>query len=415
MAMLHLFLQQQKKIPFTLAVAHFDHQSRQGASTKEGAFVRDFCERENIPFHQGTAPVHHLAQVEKQGFEAMARQLRYDFLEKTAETFQYDYIATAHQAEDNLETFLLNLCRGTGLQGLSAIPPQRGKLRRPLLKVTRQEIATYLAQQQIPFFEDESNKTEKYRRNFIRHQVLPKLQQINPKLIEHSMNTISIIREENNYLSQLVQDKLPLIREENSVACDRETLHTLPPALQGRAYQYLVEQMSSHYRLSPQQREQAKNLPPCGEIFLCDPLRLRRSYDKIICERIQQNPCPPCIVPENQPFTWGNWQITAEKAIFDPETAQSTDSLLFSYTSPLFLRTRQQGDLLHRPNRPEKTLKKLCIQEKIPRQQRDFLPVFHNAQQEILGVWQLGVDLAFLPQKGQEILRISIIKATING
>lgn len=112
MAMYHFLLQE----GYQIAVAHFDHQSRQGQSTVDGKFLKELVERDDIPFYLATADVEKTAKERGQGFEECARELRYGFLEETARE-NMDYILTAHHAGDNLETFLFHLCRGTGLRG----------------------------------------------------------------------------------------------------------------------------------------------------------------------------------------------------------------------------------------------------------------------------------------------------------
>ena len=154
------------KINIQLEAAHFNHHLRGEESQRDENFVRDLCTRYDIPLHVGGAQV----QPGKKGLEAAARDARYAFLQSLD-----GKIATAHTADDNAETVLLHLIRGTGLKGLGGIAPQRGKLIRPMLCVTRQEVEDFLTEWSLPHVEDSSNETDAFLRNRIRHHVMPLL------------------------------------------------------------------------------------------------------------------------------------------------------------------------------------------------------------------------------------------------
>ena len=129
---------------FTLTAAHFDHRLRGAESHRDAAFVEELCRAWKVPCAVGHGDVSGEAQRRGAGIEETARALRYDFLERTAEELGADLIATAHNANDNVETMLLHLVRGSGLQGLTGIRPRQGKRIRPLLTTTRAEILAYL-------------------------------------------------------------------------------------------------------------------------------------------------------------------------------------------------------------------------------------------------------------------------------
>ena len=131
---------------FAVGCAHFNHGLRGAESDRDEAFVRAQCEKLGVPFYAG-------------------RELRYAFLAQCAQAHSYDWIATAHTADDNAETLLLNLARGCGLRGLTGIPPQRGKLLRPMLDTTRAQAEAYLTAHAIPHVEDSTNAADAYARN----------------------------------------------------------------------------------------------------------------------------------------------------------------------------------------------------------------------------------------------------------
>ena len=168
MAMLHI-LSRLAEEGFRVAAAHFNHRLRSAADRDE-AFVRDWCRERDIPLTCGAGDVRTFAAREGLGIEDAARKLRYAFLETAARDMGADRIATAHHREDNAETVLLHLLRGTGLQGLGGIAPVRGKIVRPLLETSRAEIDEYVQRNSIPYVEDESNQDTHFTRNRLRRR-----------------------------------------------------------------------------------------------------------------------------------------------------------------------------------------------------------------------------------------------------
>ena len=134
--------------------------------------------------------------------------MRYAFLAQCAQAHSYDWIATAHTADDNAETLLLNLARGCGLRGLTGIPPQRGKLLRPMLDTTRAQAEAYLTAHAIPHVEDSTNAADAYARNRVRHHAVPALESVNPAFVQHAADTAALLREDEAFLSGLAADFL---------------------------------------------------------------------------------------------------------------------------------------------------------------------------------------------------------------
>ena len=191
MCLLHLLSAMAEEGGFTLCAAHYNHHLRGAESDGDAAFVARWCEEHHIPYALGEGDVAAEAAKRNQGLEETARQLRYAFLTETAEALGCSRIATAHNADDNLETLLLHLTRGAGLHGLAGIPPRRGELVRPLLTTPRADIEAYLEAHHIPHVEDSTNTDTKYARNKLRSQVIPVLRELNPKLTQRSAETMS--------------------------------------------------------------------------------------------------------------------------------------------------------------------------------------------------------------------------------
>ena len=197
--LLHQLYRLRREVPFTLAAAHYNHQLRGEEADRDAAFVRQFitlcCGRDRLLQPDGTwrdlppvelfiggGDVSGEARRRRRGVEETARDMRYDFLRRTARTCGAQWIATAHNAGDNAETILLHLIRGTGLRGLGGIRPRQGDVIRPLLSVSRNEIEAYLRFWGLPWREDATNRDDAYTRNRLRHRVLPELEAISPGL-----------------------------------------------------------------------------------------------------------------------------------------------------------------------------------------------------------------------------------------
>lgn len=191
-ALLHFL----KEHGFHLAAAHFDHHLRPD-SGQDAAFCRKLCESWGVPFYQGEGDVAAMAG----NTEANARAARYAFLERTAEETGAACIATAHNADDNLETVLLHLARGCGLNGLTGIRPRRGRIVRPMLQVPRSAVDEYVKEFDLPFREDATNADTSYARNRLRHQVLPVLRSINPRVAEAAGRMTDTLREDLDFLT----------------------------------------------------------------------------------------------------------------------------------------------------------------------------------------------------------------------
>ena len=178
MVMLHLF----SEAGFSFGVAHCNFQLRGEDSQRDEAFVKQACSDKNLKFYSNRFETEDYASDHGLSVQMAARDLRYAWFSEVAEKEGYDFLATAHHLNDSLETILLNLTKGSGIQGLSGIPLKNGKIIRPMLFASHDMIKSYAESNQIKWREDLSNSTDDYQRNFIRHQVVPKLKELNPSM-----------------------------------------------------------------------------------------------------------------------------------------------------------------------------------------------------------------------------------------
>lgn len=183
MVMARLFLDLNNKI----GIAHCNFSLREGESDKDQELVHNYALEHNIPFHCIKFETKSFAKKNGLSVQMAARELRYKWFEEIRQEFGYDSIAVAHNLNDNIETLLINLVRGSGLAGMAGMKPVNNRIIRPLLFATRQTITEFRNQHNIEFREDRSNADTKYTRNKIRHQIIPLLKEINPS-IETTLN-----------------------------------------------------------------------------------------------------------------------------------------------------------------------------------------------------------------------------------
>jgi tRNA(Ile)-lysidine synthase len=191
MILLHLF----QELHYDIAIAHCNFQLRGVESFGDQKFIQDYAEANAIPIFVTQFDTEAFANDYKLSTQVAARELRYNWFYELLETENFDYILTAHHADDNLETFLINLTRGTGLEGLTGIPEQNDKIIRPLLFASRLEIENYAKIHNIQWREDSSNASDKYVRNKIRHHLIPVLKELNPNFIASFLKTESYLQQ----------------------------------------------------------------------------------------------------------------------------------------------------------------------------------------------------------------------------
>jgi tRNA(Ile)-lysidine synthase len=191
MVMLDLF----HKLNFEIAIAHCNFQLRGMESFEDQNFVQNYAETNSIKLFLTQFDTQAFSNDYKLSTQVAARELRYNWFYELLETENYDYILTAHHADDNLETFLINLVRGTGLGGLTGIPQQNEKVIRPILIFSRKELERYAIENNILWREDSSNASDNYLRNKIRHNVVPLLKELNPDFLSSFHKTQTYLQE----------------------------------------------------------------------------------------------------------------------------------------------------------------------------------------------------------------------------
>lgn len=225
--LLLVLLELQKKLSFSVEAVHIEHGIRGEASIADALFVEKLCQRLNVPFRRFDYCVPAYAEEHGMSEEEAGRALRYQALEETASHYGKSKVAVAHHQNDQAETVLFQMVRGSSVKGMAGMSPVRGKVIRPLLTVSREEIEAYLKERGEQYCMDATNLSTDYARNKVRHQILPVLTELNPQALLHIEQTAEDIRAMEQYVESRVSalwnryiEELP--REE---ACGQEDLY----------------------------------------------------------------------------------------------------------------------------------------------------------------------------------------------
>ena len=266
------------KLGIKVEAVHVNHCLRGAESDGDEQFCRELCKVLNVPFKAVSCDVRSYAEQNSLSTEEAARILRYDIFKSSSEGKK---MATAHNANDNLETVILNLARGTGIKGLAGIPPVRGNIIRPLLTVTREAIEKFLAARSQPYVTDSTNLSDDYTRNKIRHKILPLLREINSSAIETSVNSISTVREENAFIEEMTDNAMKSCKSDNTL----DDLGKYPPIIRKRCISRLLSENKLPY--SHKSLEEADHiLTNGGKINISNDLYLIGSESSLELKKI---------------------------------------------------------------------------------------------------------------------------------
>ena len=358
-----------QKLGVTLEAAHFNHRLRGAESDRDEEFVKALCDRYEIPLHLAGGEV----RAGKKGLEAAARDARYSFLKSLP-----GIIATAHTADDNAETVLMHMVRGTGLKGLGGIAPVTGKVIRPMLDITRQELLAFLQEYHLAYVRDSSNDTDAFLRNRLRRHVMPLLKEENPQLAENLSAMALRLREDETVLSVM-----------SRTDGDVELLRQLPGALRSRALAAFLEKNgvkepeAAHIALA----EKLVFSPnPSARGNFPGNIVITRNYGRLEKLEVQQPP-EETLLPCPGEVTFGNIRILCAPA---EALTDTRERFTVSPTGAIRVRSRRSGDAI-RTSGGTKNLKKLFVDAKVPAAHRPQIPVIAD-ETGVLGVYGFGAN-----------------------
>ena len=410
LCLLHLLKSREAELGIKVFAAHYEHGLRGEESLRDCAFVENWCRENGIICKSAHGDVRAYAKVKGMGVEEAARELRYAFLQQTAEELGCTRIATAHNADDNAETLLINLCRGGGAAGLRGIPPVRGNIVRPLLGCTRAEIEEYLKENGVPHVEDSSNGEDEYSRNLIRHHVTPMLRKINPAFSRAALRTAELMRRDEDCLTSLAEAFIKKHYDGESLPAGE--LRQLHPAVASRVLRLLCsEKLSLAHTDSVLALVQGE-----GPAFADLPgLRLRLERGRLYFKDQRSVKLPPrLILPGSVTrIPEAGLVISARIEEFSEEINSKFKTYLFkceSICGNIICASRMPGDKIRPVGRNcTKSLKSLFLEAKMTGREKDLTPVFRD-EKGVVAVLGLAFAQRCAAKPGDLVLRLDIEK-----
>ena len=431
-----VLLELREKLGFDLVAVHVHHGLRGESADRDEEFVRALCNQQQIPLEVFRVNLESIAKKRKQSLEEAGRVVRREAFDSVCQKYGGNKIALAHHQNDNAETLLWNLARGSGLDGLGGIRPVNGRFIRPLLCMNRKEIEGYLAKRQQAYCTDETNAETEYTRNKLRHLILPVLEeQVNSAAIRHMNETMEQVWELQEYMQEQAENAYEKCVEEQlhkddcQVQIRQSIFDEFPDLIKKMVIRKGMERVSGHKKdlghihvdvildLMNKQVGRSLNLPyeMCAERNY-EGIRLEKRRDGLAeerksCNKSQEKPMKLKIPGE---IFLTDHNLTIRCKIFEKskdfsmeEIPQKIYTKWFDYDiikSSLYIRTRQTGDnIIIDEKGHQKKLKNWFVDEKIPRESRDSQLLIAEGSQI---VWILGHRMSSAYQVKQSTKRI---------
>lgn len=411
MCLLDVVTKLSMKYGFEVLALHLNHNWRGGESLNDAKRCEVFCEERKIKFYS------EILKDDCIKTETAAREYRYEFFDKCIEKFKLDYILTAHNANDNAETILYRAIKGSGIKGLGGIKEVRSRFLRPLLNVKRDEIEAYCKENSLIPNVDSSNFDTKYKRNFIRKEILPLMEQINKNAV-NALNILSLTAQNDNcIIEEYLQNIYKTLKFEDEFFTSK--FLTLSNSVQNRVIYDLLIENSVDYDFKTVEKlvnfiKDNANSSSTKKISLNSEKFLVVNKEKFLVTNSSKNKIPPVIIEGCGRYDFGEYQFEISKCENMPEKFP-LDSEYMAYCTisdeifPLTLRFRADGDFI----RPlglsgRQKLKKYLIDKKIPQYKREDI-VLLTKEKEVLWVAGIGVSekikAVFLPLYKLKLIR----------
>lgn len=406
-------LMRSNEIPFSLA--HCNFKLRNEASDLDEQHVKDWAKEHNIILHTISFDTEKEMVLRKTAVQETARNLRYEWFQQLCQEHNYAAIATAHHANDNAETLLINLCKGTGMAGLHAIPERNENIIRPLLFATRQQIETYIKEEQINYREDASNASDKYLRNAVRHKIIPALHELFPEVVQQLSHSIKRFSEAeilyrraiDNEKKQLLEQRgadlyIPVLKLKKAVPLATICYELFAPfgfsAAQTLQIINLIDSESGHFINSATHR-----IIRDRQFLIVTALATEKT------DLIQIHTLPQTIVVDGYKFIFR--EENKSKHIDTSEQTAVAD--LKQITFPIQLRRWRTGDYFYPlgMGMKKKKISRFLIDKKIPIHQKEQLWIIEN-QKRILWLAGMRLDERFkVTDSTEKVLVIEMVQA----
>jgi tRNA(Ile)-lysidine synthase len=445
MALLHILFLLAKKQRWRMIAAHVNHQFRVTESAREAEEVERFASSLGLPCIIGVINVPDYINKTGKNAQTAAREKRYEFLLQAAARYGATKIVTAHHADDQAETILMRLLRGTGPSGLAGIPLRRKiknvELIRPLLRIYKTEVLEYCREHNINFFIDSSNLDRKYTRNQVRNDLLPVLLEYNPHLPEALNRLTQVMTDENAYLDQAAEAVFNqnVKSYEGGLYFTREPFILLHVALQRRLIKLILSCLAPNYELDENKVSNSdsvdfakielirsaimQNVTTTLNLDITEQIRLMREYNQISFGKstLSAERYHYIVDIKAEELTLNEAGIRLEFTVFEDYHSEHAipdgelnNQAIFDYNQlqlPLTIRSRQDGDRIRVLGlNGSKKVKDIFIDEKVSPRQRNQIPLVVDAMNKIL--WITGFrrsDHALTSKKTTRFLRIKLV------
>ncbi|SHN20335.1 tRNA lysidine(34) synthetase TilS [Chitinophaga sp. CF418] len=389
--MAHLF----KAAGFTFSIAHCNFQLRGEESLRDEAFVEDLAARLQVPFYKVRFDTMAHTASHRVSIQVAARQLRYEWLERTMVKTNCDYIVTAHHMQDSAETVLMNLSKGTGIAGLHGILPKQAYLVRPLLFAQKADIRTYAIEHNIAFVEDSSNITVKYTRNFFRHKVIPVIQEAYPGVVSNIAGSIERFREAEILYAQSVEKHIKRLVEQKG------NMYMIPVLKLQKTIpmQTVAWEIFRQYGCTPAQLPQVLELldSSSGKLVETGSHRIIRDRQWLLITPLAEEEAPVIVIEKDRTAVAMASGILKLKTSERKETSNIPAAANIacldkhSLQYPLILRKWKQGDYFYPLGmRKKKKLSRFFIDQKLSLPQKENTWVLESAKRV---VWIVGLRI----------------------
>ncbi len=425
--MLDLLAREQEAFGLTVIVGHFNHQLRGSESDGDEQLVAQRAVHYGFELYVERANTAEFARHRKLGIQEAARQLRYDFFDKLLVSSGFDKIATAHNADDNAETILLNLIRGAGVQGLSGIPVHRNdrKIIRPMLFAERSEIEEYAREERLTFRDDSSNAKDYYTRNFIRHNILPPIKEhINPSIVQALHRSAELFRELETFLTYTARQSYDMIVAKKT----DEELHLSIPRLRSNPVlmqQYIVMLAAETFAGSSLEYEQVNAILDLTEgltgswVSISKDHVVFRDREHLVMRKAEPIPEFRISIQPNHRYEFNTFRFASE--LVDQNTVAFSNNSGAEYIDAdrvggedLVLRTWSDGDtFIPLGMKMQKKISDFFVDAKIPIYEKHRIPILETRQGEVVWVCGQRIDDRFkITGETRRVLRIEFSRPT---
>ncbi len=424
-ALLRVLNELKELFSLSLHVVHLNHMFRGREAQEDGEFVYDMCSKMGIPATIETFDVP--AFIEDTGLspEDAARRVRYEVYERVSKRVGANKIALGHNADDQAETVIMRILRGTGLRGIGGIPPVRdGRFIRPLIEVTREEIEDYCWKEGLITRLDSTNVEPIYFRNKVRLELLPFLEErYSPAIKRHLRVLADIARDDDAYLQQVTEQIFEAIvskEEDESISIFLKDLLELPLALQRRVIKRTLEFLS--FSRIEEILELANSGETGGTLYLTKGIKVRKDYGRLVFERggskraatfedVNLKIPGETHLPDSDLVFYAQVfgrEILNDRPLIHEPSAPYALMDLQQIKEPLLIRTRREGDLFHPIGmKGSKKLKDFFIDEKIPRHMRSSIPLIVAGN---IVLWIVGIRISELVKVTESTREVTLLE-----